>query len=100
MSFRDFRTGNKTNSGQLVATADGIYGGGVIIRALSTNTGTVEVRGYASLDVDGVPTANGPILQPGDSMTVPVENPAQIYLVMTVITDSVRYLYVFDPPVA
>lgn len=100
MIFKDLRTGTKTNSGQLVTVADNVICGGVIIRALGTNTDPVEIRGYANLDEGGVPTARGPFLQPGDSMTIDIEDPSQVYVVMTTVTDAVRFLYVYNPPIA
>lgn len=48
---------------------------GVIVKALSTNTVSVYLGG------SGVTTSNGLELAPGQSMTIPVTDPALIYCI-------------------
>lgn len=64
----------------------------VIIQAQTDNTGVIAV-GEAGVDAT-VATGNGVALAAGESISLPAEDLANIYIDATVSGDGVRYTYI------
>jgi len=68
-------TGTSTVIATVPSNGQGAYGGGVSIRALSTNTASIYVGG------SGVTVGNGFFLGAGDSLYLAVDDPSRIYAI-------------------
>lgn len=63
----------------------------IVIQAQTDNTGVVAVGG-SGVDAT-VATGNGVALQAGESITLPIDNLADLYVDATVSGEGVRYIY-------
>lgn len=80
-----------TTAGTDVVLATSTSATWVIVQAQTDNTGVIGV-GIVGVDAT-VATGNGIALAAGESVTLPVEDLASIYIDSTVNGDGVRYVY-------
>lgn len=80
-----------TTAGTDVVLANSTPAKWVLLQAQTDNTGYIAI-GTAGVDAT-VATGNGVLLNAGESITLPIDNLADIYIDSIVSGDGVRYLY-------